>query len=129
MQYYLGQNITVKRGVLLKFLVIGAIIIGASVFSLLPILSAYFFQPTLKDSIRFNIYFLPLSFIGNIVLAWGFIQGNKIFGNTVMLGGIQTGVNAILITILSILVLRQSISVYSIIGIFLIAIGAILLNK
>lgn len=46
-----------------------------------------------------------------------------------MLGGIQTGVNAILITILSIIVLRQNISVYSIIGIFLIAIGAILLNK
>jgi drug/metabolite transporter (DMT)-like permease len=113
----------------LKFLVIGAIIVGASVFSLLPILSAYFFQPTLKDSIRFNIYFLPLSFIGNIALAWGFIQGSKIFGNTVMLGGIQTGVNAILITILSILVLRQSITVYSIIGISLIAIGAILLNK
>jgi hypothetical protein len=113
----------------LKFLVIGAIIIGASVFSLLPILSAYFFQPTLKDSIRFNIYFLPLSFIGNIVLAWGFIQGSTIFGNTVMLGGIQTGVNAILITILSILVLQQKISVYTIIGIFLIAIGSVVLNK
>jgi uncharacterized membrane protein len=113
----------------LKFLVIGAIVIGAAVFSLLPILSAHFFQPTLKDSIRFNIYFLPLSFLGNIFLAWGFIQGSKTFGNTVMLGGIQTGVNAILITILSIIVLRQNISVYSIIGIFLIAIGAILLNK
>jgi uncharacterized membrane protein len=113
----------------LKFLVIGAIIIGAAVFSLLPILSAYFFQPTLKDSIRFNVYFLPLSFIGNIVLAWGFIQGSTIFGNTVMLGGIQTGVNAVLITVLSILVLHQKISVYSIIGIFLIAIGAVLLNK
>jgi hypothetical protein len=113
----------------LKFLIISAIVTGAAVFSLLPILSAHFFQPTLKDSIRFNIYFLPLSFLGNIVLAWGFIQGNKIFGNTVMLGGIQTGVNAILITILSIIVLRQNISVYSIIGIFLIAIGAILLNK
>ncbi|MEH6995434.1 hypothetical protein V7075_22525 [Neobacillus drentensis] len=113
----------------MKFLVIGAIVIGAAVFSLLPILSAYFFQPTLKDSIRFNIYFLPLSFLGNIALAWGFIQGSKTFGNTVMLGGIQTGVNAILITVLSILVLRQNISVYSIIGILLIAIGAILLNK
>jgi uncharacterized membrane protein len=111
----------------LKLLVLGAIIIGAAVFSLLPIL--YFFQPTLKDSIRFNIYFLPLSFLGNIFLAWGFIQGSKTFGNTVMLGGIQTGVNAILITILSIIVLRQNISVYSIIGILLIAIGAILLNK
>jgi len=109
--------------------VIGAIILGASVFSLLPILSAYFFQPTLKDSIKFNVYFLPFSFIGNIILAWGFIQGSKLFGNTVMLGGIQTGVNAILITILSIVVLQQKISVYSIIGIFLIAIGAMLLNK
>ncbi|MFJ8268469.1 hypothetical protein [Peribacillus asahii] len=113
----------------MKFLVIGSIIIGASIFSLLPILSAYFFQPTLKDSIKFNVYFLPLSFIGNIILAWGFIQGSKIFGNTVMLGGIQTGVNAILVTILSILVLQQKISVYSIIGISLIAIGAVLLNK
>lgn len=113
----------------MKFLVIGAIIIGASVFSLLPILSAYYFQPTLKDSIQFNIYFLPLSFLGNIVLAWGFIQGSKIFGNTVMLGGIQTGVNAVLITILSILVLQQKISMYSIIGIFLIAIGTVFLNK
>ncbi|MET3696528.1 hypothetical protein SAMN05877753_103226 [Bacillus oleivorans] len=113
----------------MKILVIGAIIIGASVFSLLPILSAYFFQPTLKDSIKFNIYFLPLSFLGNIVLAWGFIQGSKIYGNTVMLGGIQTGVNAALITILSILVLQQKISVYSIIGISLIAIGSIFLNK
>jgi len=113
----------------LKFLIIGSIIIGASIFSLLPILSAYFFEPTLKDSIKFNLYFLPLSFIGNIILAWGFIQGSKIFGNTVMLGDIQTGVNAILVTILSILVLQQKISVYSIIGIFLIAIGAVLLNK
>ena len=26
--------------------------------SLLPILSAHFFQPTLKDSIKFNLYFL-----------------------------------------------------------------------
>jgi uncharacterized membrane protein len=124
-----SKDSPLKRGVSLKFLVIGAIIIGAAVFSLLPILSAYFFQPTLKDSIRFNVYFLPLSFIGNIVLAWGFIQGSIIFGNTVMLGGIQTGVNAVLITILSILVLHQKISVYSIIGIFLIAIGAVLLNK
>lgn len=113
----------------MKFLVIGAIILGASVFSLLPILSAHYFQPTLKDSFKFNIYFLPLSFIGNIVLAWGFIQGSKLFGNTVMLGGIQTGVNAILITILSIIVLNQKISVYSIIGILLIAVGATLLNK
>jgi len=113
----------------LKYLVIGSIILGASVFSLLPILSAYFFQPTLKDSIKFNIYFLPLSFLGNIVLAWGFIQGSRIFGNTVMLGGIQTGVNALLITVLSILVLQQKISVYSIIGIFLIVIGTIFLNK
>lgn len=113
----------------MKYLVIGSIILGASVFSLLPILSAYFFQPTLKDSIKFNIYFLPLSFLGNIVLAWGFIQGSRIFGNTVMLGGIQTGVNALLITVLSILVLQQKISVYSIIGIFLIVIGTIFLNK
>jgi uncharacterized membrane protein len=113
----------------LKFFVIGAIIIGASVFSLLPILSAYFFQPTLKDSIKFNVYFLPLAFLGNIALAWGFIQGSKLFGNTVMLGGIQTGVNAVLITILSIIVLQQRISIYSIIGILLIAIGTIFLNK
>ncbi|WP_071394188.1 hypothetical protein [Bacillus tuaregi] len=113
----------------MKLLVIGAIILGAAVFSLLPILSAYFFQPTLKDSIKFNVYFLPLSFLGNILLAWGFIQGSKLFGNTVMLGGIQTGVNALLITILSILVLQQKISVYSIIGICLIAIGTVFLNK
>jgi uncharacterized membrane protein len=113
----------------LKFLVIGAIIFGSIVFSLLPILSAHFFQPTLKSSIKFNVYFLPLSFLGNIVLAWGFIQGNKIFGNTVMLGGIQTGVYAVLVTFLSILVLHQKISVYSIIGLFLIAIGTIFLNK
>ncbi len=113
----------------MKFLVIGGIVFGASIFSLLPILSAYYFQPTLKDSIKFNIYFLPFSFIGNLVLAWAFIQGSKIFGNTVMLGGIQTGVNAVLITVLSILVLQQKISVYSIIGILLIAVGAVLLNK
>jgi uncharacterized membrane protein len=113
----------------LKFLVLGAIIVGAIVFSLLPILSAHFFQPTLKDSIKFNVYFLPLSFLGNLVLSWGFIQGSKVFGNTVMLGGIQTGVYAVLVTILSILVLQQKISVYSIIGIFLIVIGTIFLNK
>lgn len=113
----------------MKFLVIGAIILGSIVFSLLPILSAHYFQPTLKDSIKFNVYFLPLSFIGNIVLAWGFIQGNKIFGNTVMLGGIQTGMYAVLVTILSIFVLQQKISVYSIIGLFLIAIGTVILNK
>ncbi len=113
----------------MKVLVIGAIIMGAIVFSLLPILSALYFQPTLKDSIKFNVYFLPLSFLGNIVLSWGFIQGSKIFGNTVMLGGIQTGVYAVIVTILSILVLQQKISVYSIIGIFLIAIGTIFLNK
>lgn len=113
----------------MKFLVIGSIIIGATIFSLIPILSAHYFQPTLKDSIKFNVYFLPLAFIGNIILAWGFIHGSKIFGNTVMLGGIQTGVNALLVTILSILVLQQKISVYSIIGIFLIVIGTIFLNK
>jgi uncharacterized membrane protein len=113
----------------LKFLVIGAIIVGSIVFSLLPILSASFFQPTLKDSVKFNVYFLPLSFIGNIILSWGFIQGSKIFGSTVMLGGIQTGVYAVLVTILSILVLQQKISVYSIIGLFLIAIGTVFLNK
>jgi uncharacterized membrane protein len=118
-----------KWGVRLKFYVIGAIIFGSVVFSLLPILSANYFQPTFKDSIKFNIYFLPLSFLGNIVLSWGFIQGSKIFGNTVMLGGIQTGVYAVLVTILSMLVLQQKISVYSIIGIFLIAIGSIFLNK
>lgn len=113
----------------MKVLVIGAIIVGAIVFSLLPILSAYFFQPTLKDSFKFNIYFLPLSFLGNIILSWGFIQGSKLFGNTVMLGGIQTGVYAVLVTFLSILVLQQKISVYSIVGLFLIAIGTIFLNK
>lgn len=113
----------------MKFVVIGAILFGAIVFSLLPILSAHFFQPTLKDSIKFNIYFLPLNFLGNVVLAWGFIQGSKIFGNTVMLGGIQTGVYAVVVTVLSILVLHQKISIYSIIGIFLIAIGTIFLNK
>lgn len=113
----------------MKFLVIGAIIVGSIVFSLLPILSASFFQPTLKDSVKFNVYFLPLSFIGNIILSWGFIQGSKIFGNTVMLGGIQTGVYAVLVTILSILVLHQKISVYSIIGLLLIAIGTVFLNK
>ena len=118
-----------NRGVCLKFVVIGAILFGAIVFSLLPILSAHFFQPTLKDSIKFNMYFLPLNFLGNVVLAWGFIQGSKIFGNTVMLGGIQTGVYAVVVTVLSILVLHQKISVYSIIGIFLIAIGTIFLNK
>lgn len=91
----------------MKFLVIGAIIIGAIVFSLLPILSAHYFQPTIKDSIKFNVYFLPLSFLGNIVLSWGFIQGSKTFGNTVMLGGLQTGVYAILVTILSIFVLNK----------------------
>ncbi|MEH7255167.1 hypothetical protein V7111_23975, partial [Neobacillus niacini] len=80
----------------MKFLVIGAIIFGATVFSLLPILSAYFFQPTLKDTFKFNVYFLPLSFLGNIVLTWGFIQGSKTFGNTVMLGGLQTGIYAVL---------------------------------
>ena len=113
----------------MKFLVIGAIIFGAIVFSLLPILSAHFFQPTLRDTFKFNVYFLPLSFLGNIVLTWGFIQGSKTFGNTVMLGGLQTGVYAVLVTILSIFVLQQKISVYSIIGIFLIAIGTVLLNK
>ncbi|MEH7113262.1 hypothetical protein V7124_12870 [Neobacillus niacini] len=113
----------------MKLFIIGAIIIGASVFSLLPILSAYFFQPTLKDTLRFNVYFLPLSFIGNVVLSWGFIQGSKTFGNTVMLAGLQTGVNAILVTILSILVLQQKISFYSIIGILLIGIGTLFLNK
>ncbi|GHH99318.1 hypothetical protein [Neobacillus kokaensis] len=113
----------------MKFLVLGAIIFGSIVFSLLPILSAYFFQPTLKDSVKFNVYFLPLSFLGNIVLSWGFIQGSKTFGNTVMLGGIQTGVYAVLVTFLSILVLQQKISVYSIIGLFLIVIGTIFLNK
>lgn len=113
----------------MKLLVIGAIIVGSIVFSLLPILSASFFQPTLKDSVKFNVYFLPLSFIGNIILSWGFIQGSKIFGNTVMLGGIQTGVYAVLVTILSILVLQQKISVYSMIGLFLIAIGTVFLNK
>jgi uncharacterized membrane protein len=113
----------------MKFLVIGAIIFGSIVFSLLPILSANFFQPTIKDSIKFNLYFLPLSFIGNIILSWGFIQGSKIFGNTVMLGGIQTGVYAVLVTLLSILVLHQKISIYSIIGLFLIGIGTIFLNK
>ncbi|MDQ0972243.1 putative membrane protein [Neobacillus niacini] len=113
----------------LKFLVLGAIIFGAIVFSLLPILSAYFFQPTLKDSIRFNVYFLPLSFLGNIILSWGFIQGSKLFGNTVMLGGLQTGVYAVVVTFLSILFLQQKISVYSIIGLVLIVIGTIFLNK
>lgn len=113
----------------MKFLVIGAIILGSIVFSLLPILSASYFQPTLKDSIKFNVYFLPLSFIGNIILSWGFIQGSKLFGNTVMLGGIQTGVYAVLVTILSILVLQQKITMYSIIGLFIIGIGTIFLNK
>jgi drug/metabolite transporter (DMT)-like permease len=113
----------------MKFLVIGAIIVGSIVFSLLPILSASYFQPTLKDSIKFNVYFLPLSFVGNIILSWGFIQGSKIFGNTVMLGGIQTGVYAVLVTILSILVLQQKISMYSVIGLLLIAIGTVFLNK
>jgi drug/metabolite transporter (DMT)-like permease len=113
----------------MRFLVIGAIIVGSIVFSLLPILSASYFQPTLKDSVKFNVYFLPLSFVGNIILSWGFIQGSKIFGNTVMLGGIQTGVYAVLVTILSILVLQQKISMYSIIGLVLIAIGTVFLNK
>jgi drug/metabolite transporter (DMT)-like permease len=113
----------------MKLLVIGAIIVGSIVFSLLPILSASYFQPTLKDSVKFNVYFLPLSFVGNIILSWGFIQGSKIFGNTVMLGGIQTGVYAVLVTILSILVLQQKISMYSIIGLVLIAIGTVFLNK
>lgn len=113
----------------MKFLVIGAIIVGSIVFSLLPILSASYFQPTLKDSVKFNVYFLPLSFVGNIILSWGFIQGSKIFGNTVMLGGIQTGVYAVLVTILSILVLQQKISMYSIIGLVLIAVGTVFLNK
>jgi hypothetical protein len=113
----------------MKFLVIGAIVLGSIVFSLLPILSASYFQPTLKDSIKFNVYFLPLSFIGNIILSWGFIQGSKLFGNTVMLGGIQTGVYAVLVTILSILVLQQKITMYSIIGLFIIGIGTIFLNK
>jgi uncharacterized membrane protein len=113
----------------MKFLVIGAIIVGSIVFSLLPILSASYFQPTLKDSIKFNVYFLPLSFVGNIILSWGFIQGSKLFGNTVMLGGIQTGVYAVLVTILSILVLHQKISLYSMIGLLLIAIGTVFLNK
>lgn len=113
----------------MKFLVIGAIIFGSIVFSLLPILSANYFQPTIKDSIKFNVYFLPLSFLGNIVLSWGFIQGSKLFGNTVMLGGIQTGVYAVLVTLLSILILHQKISIYSIVGLFLIAIGTIFLNK
>jgi hypothetical protein len=90
-------------------LVIGAIIFGAIVFSLLPILSAHFFQPTLKDSIKFNVYFLPLSFIGNIILSWGFIQGSKTFGNTVMLGGLQTGVYAVVVTFLLIMCLQQRI--------------------
>jgi drug/metabolite transporter (DMT)-like permease len=113
----------------MRFLVIGAIIVGSIVFSLLPILSASYFQPTLKDSIKFNVYFLPLSFVGNIILSWGFIQGSKIFGNTVMLGGIQTGAYAVLVTFLSFLVLQQKISVYSIFGLFLIVIGTIFLNK
>ncbi|WML55206.1 hypothetical protein RCG17_11805 [Neobacillus sp. PS3-12] len=113
----------------MKFLVIGAIIVGSIVFSLLPILSASYFQPTLKDSVKFNVYFLPLSFVGNIILSWGFIQGSKIFGNTVMLGGIQIGVYAVLVTILSILVLQQKISMYSVIGLLLIAIGTVFLNK
>jgi uncharacterized membrane protein len=113
----------------MKFLVIGAIIVGSIVFSLLPILSASYFQPTLKDSVKFNVYFLPFSFVGNIILSWGFIQGSKIFGNTVMLGGIQTGVYAVLVTILSILVLQQKISMYSVIGLLLIAIGTVFLNK
>ncbi len=112
----------------MNFFIIGAIVFGAIVFSLLPILSAYFFQPTLKDSIKFNVYFLPL-FLGNIVLSWGFIQGSKIFGNTVMLGGIQTGVYAVVVTLLSMLFLQHKISVYSIIGLVLIAIGTIFLNK
>ena len=113
----------------MKFLVIGAITLASIIFSLLPILSANFFQPTLKDSMRFNIYFHPLSFIGNIVLTWGFIQGSKLFGNTVMLGGLQTGIYAVLVTVLSILVLHQKISVYSMLGILLIAIGTVLINK
>jgi uncharacterized membrane protein len=46
-----------------------------------------------------------------------------------MLGGIQTGVYAVLVTILSILVLQQKISMYSVIGLLLIAIGTVFLNK
>lgn len=113
----------------MKILVIGSILFGAIVFALLPILSTYFFQPSLKDSIKFNVYFLPLNFLGNVVLAWGFIQGAKLFGNTVMLSGIQLGTNAIIVTALSILVLHQKISMYSILGIVLIVIGTVLLNK
>lgn len=113
----------------MKLLVIGAITMGAIVFSLLPILSAHYFEPTIKDSIKFNVYFLPLSFIGNIFLSWGFIQGSKTFGNTVMLGGLQTGIYAVLVTILSIFVLQQKISIYSILGIILIGIGTVFLNK
>lgn len=113
----------------MKFLIIGAIIIGSIVFSLLPILSANYFQPTLRDSIKFNVYFLPLTFLGNLALAWGFIHGSKVFGNTVMLSGIQTGMYAIVVTVLSVLVLEQKISINTIIGISLIVLGTIFLNK
>lgn len=46
-----------------------------------------------------------------------------------MLSGIQTGMYAILVTILSVLILEQKISINTIIGISLIVIGTVFLNK
>jgi uncharacterized membrane protein len=113
----------------LKIAVLTAIILGSAIFGMFPILSSKFFKPTLMEAVKFNLMFLPLGLTGNMLLAWGFMNGVKTFGNTALLVGIQTGVCSLLVVVLSSAMLNQKISIYGVVGMLLIIGGVVLLNK
>lgn len=102
---------------------------GTFIFSLFPILSARFFSPTLQDALKFNLYFLPIGFIGNVALTWAFIKGATELGNTTLLVGLQVGITSVLVLMFSILILNQKVGWHSAIGVMLITAGIILLNR
>lgn len=105
------------------------LLMGTFIFSLFPILSARFFSPTFEDSLKFNMYFLPIGFIGNVALTWAFIKGAAEIGNTTLLVGLQVGITSVLVLIFSIVVLNQKVGWHSGIGVMLITAGIIFLNK
>lgn len=112
----------------MRILIFASVISGAFVFSLIPIISAKFFSADFLGSLKFNLYFLPFNFIANIFLAWGFMQGAKVLGNTPLLIGMQITTTTIIGAVLSVLWLNQKISIYGIVGILMLICGIILLN-
>ncbi len=113
----------------MKILVILSIAAGSLIFAGFPTLSAKLMKPTLYDTFIFNLWFLPCGFVANMLLGWGYIQGNIVFKSIPFVSLLQTSIFVTLMMVLSYLILHQKLNLTGLIGVCIMITGIIIINK